>query len=94
MSRNQNQEDENPLTEEEIRELNLYTEERRQESIAKYGRDIYAENRKIGNEKTKKINGRIDKIFNFIFKSFHPILFIILIAILLFVWIPLIQQYS
>ena len=39
---NNGKEDGNSLTEEEIKELNLYAEERRQESIAKYGRDIYA----------------------------------------------------
>ncbi|MBR2289219.1 MAG: hypothetical protein IJ867_01005 [Clostridia bacterium] len=87
-------EDENPLTEEEIRELNLFTEERRQASIAKYGRDIYAENKTIGNKKVQKVNGLFDKIFDFIYKSFHPILFIILILILLFIWVPLIKEYS
>ena len=94
MNEKNNENDENPLTEEELKELNLYIEERRQESIAKYGRDIYSENRQIGNKKTQKINGFIDKICNFFLNNFYLILFIILISILIMVWIPVISSYS
>ena len=91
---NNGKEDGNSLTEEEIKELNLYAEERRQESIAKYGRDIYAENRTIGNKKIQKANGIIDKILSIFFKSFHYVIIILLIFILIRVWIPLIRHYS
>ena len=40
--------------EEKQKELNLFTEQRRQESIQKYGRDIYSENRTVGSKKPIK----------------------------------------
>jgi len=88
------QDNENSLSEEEIRELNLYAEEQRQASIAKYGRDIYKENIKIGNEKFQKASGIIEKILSFFFGHLALWLIIGLLIILFFVWIPLSQQYS
>lgn len=88
------QEDENPLSEEEIKELNLYAEEQRQAAIAKYGRDIYSKDTKIGNQKVKKVNGFFDKLLSFLLGNLTLFIIIGLIIILLFVWIPLIQTYS
>ncbi len=94
MNENNSQEEENLLTEEEIKELNLFTEERRQESIAKYGRDIYAEDRKVGNQKTRKTNTIIDKFLKALYYIIHYGLIILLIVALIAVWLPLISDYS
>ena len=74
------------FTEEELKELNLYAEEKRQESMAKYGRNIYDKNDKIGNEKFLKTSRFIDKIFDIYFNIRIYLLFAILIFILIFVW--------
>ncbi len=74
------------FTEEELRELNLYAEEQKQESMAKYGRNIYDEKGKIGNEKFLKVTKFIDKIFDVFFNIRIYLLFAVLIIILIFVW--------
>ena len=84
--KNNNKDDENPLTEDEIKELNLYTELRRQESMAKYGRDIYAEDRKIGNKKAIDRRNFWDKIFDIYIAIRVYVLFAVLITILALVW--------
>ena len=77
---------ENLSEEDKIKELNLFTEQRRQESISKYGRDIYSENRKIGNEKAVKLRDRIDKFFHII-EIIKPFILVgLLIFILIKVW--------
>ena len=78
--------DEVPLTEEELRELNLYAEEKRQESMAKYGRNIYDKNSKIGNEKIIKGRNFIDKLFDIYFNTRTYILIGLLLIILVIVW--------
>ena len=72
--------------EDKIKELNMFTEQRRQESIAKYGRDIYAENRSVGSKKAVKRRDTIDKIIHFINVIKPFVVFGILIFILIAVW--------
>ena len=72
--------------EEKIKELNLLNEQQHQESIAKYGRDIYAENRQVGNPKAVEKRNFWDKIFNIYYNIRVYLLFAILIFILVKVW--------
>ena len=72
--------------EEKIKELNLFTEQRRQESLAKYGRDIYAEDREIGDKKAIKNRDIIDKLLDYFYIIKYIIVFVILIFILVKVW--------
>ncbi len=67
--------------EEKQKELNLFTEQRRQESIQKYGRDIYSENRTVGSKKPIKFRNVFDKIFDFYCFWRDPILVIIALII-------------
>lgn len=72
--------------EEKIKELNLLKEQLHQESIAKYGRDIYSEDRQVGNPKAVDKRNFWDKIFN-IYYNIRVYLFLaILIFILIKVW--------
>lgn len=72
--------------EDKIKELNMFTEQRRQESIAKYGRDIYAENRTVGNKKAVKRRDTIDKIIHILNVLKPFIIFGVLIFLLIAVW--------
>ena len=72
----------------------MFTEERRQESIAKYGRDIYAENRSAGSKKAVKRRDTIDKIFHILNVLKPFIIFGILIFILIVVWGGLVTSYA
>ena len=74
---------------EKIKELNLFTEQRRQESIQKYGRDIYDKesnideegNKKVEHSKASKFRNIIDKIIDFYSLWRDPILVIIALII-------------
>ena len=80
--------------EEKIKELNMFTEQRRQESIAKYGRDIYAENRTIGSKKAVKRRDTIDKIIHILNVVKPFIIFGVLIFLLIAVWGGLATSYA
>ena len=80
--------------EDKIKELNMFTEQRRQESIAKYGRDIYAENRTVGNKKAVQRRDRIDKIIHII-NAIKPFFIAgILIFILISIWSGVASTYA
>ncbi len=83
----ENQENnQNPLTEDELRELNLYAEQKRQESLEKYGRDIYDDNKEIGSKKAIKRRNFWDKVVDIYLAIRMYVLFAILIFILAMVW--------
>ena len=69
--------------EEKLKELN---EQIHQESIAKYGRDIYSENKQVGNPKAVKRRNFWDKIFDVYYNIRVYLLLTILIFILVKVW--------
>ena len=85
---------ENLSDEDKIKELNMFTEQRRQESIAKYGRDIYAENRSVGSKKAVKRRDNIDKFLHILNVLIPFIVFGVLIFILIFVWGGLATSYA
>ena len=72
--------------EEKLKELNLLNEQIHQESIAKYGRDIYSENKQVGDPKAVKRRNFWDKIFDLYYNIRVYLLLAILIFILVKVW--------
>ena len=79
------QEEIRKIAEEEARKLNMWEAERRQQSIEKYGRDIYT-NKEIGSKKIRKFNKKLDIVVKGIIAICAFILFSFLLKILANVW--------